>query len=185
MQEWISATVTKADVPAWLQAFAALVALFISVWGVWRTGSVERRRDKLEALGIAVAIYPEIEKLQVSLDDRRQRLQRIRETAANLAGQSVGAQITSTRIEIPLMLERNFDRLFLLGPRAGPICLQTVNVLSQYNSFVDAVAQRTMMLGPKEFAQGLDQLDQHLTFLSDVLIKCESAVKPMHDAIKS
>jgi hypothetical protein len=41
--------------PAWLQAFAAIVALGISVWATWRVGAADRRRDRLQMLGIAVA----------------------------------------------------------------------------------------------------------------------------------
>jgi hypothetical protein len=56
---------------AWLQAFAALVALFISGLAVWRTEGVARRRNRLELRGVAVAIYPEIEMLIISTQNVR------------------------------------------------------------------------------------------------------------------
>lgn len=185
MPDWIGTIIAKVDVPAWLQAFAAVVALAISVWGVLRAGSSERRRDRLEAMGLAVAIYPEIEKLRISLDDRRQRLGEIKTTLANQAGQSVGWNIGSTQIEMPTMIDRNIDRLFMLGAKAGPSCLQLVNVLLQYNALVSEISQRTMVLGPNQWANGLNQLSEHLTLLSVVILKCESDVRPLHDAIKT
>jgi hypothetical protein len=185
MPDWISTIIPRIDVPAWLQAFAAVVALVISVWGVLRAGSSERRRDRLEAMGLAVAIYPEIDKLRISLDDRRQRLRAIKVDLGNQPGQFVGANINSMQIEMPTMFDRNIDRLFMLGAKAGPSCLQLVNVLLQYNTFVNEISQRTMMLGPNQWANGLDQLDEHLTLLSGVIVKCECDVRPLHDAVKT
>lgn len=68
---WIGAILEKQDLPAWLQAFAALVAIVISVWASLRVGAAERRKDALLAQGISVAIYPEILKLEVSVKQAR------------------------------------------------------------------------------------------------------------------
>jgi hypothetical protein len=57
---WLSAVLAKPELASWLQAFAAIVALVISVWATWRVGAAERRRSRLQAHGIAVAIYPEL-----------------------------------------------------------------------------------------------------------------------------
>src|SRR5271165_585247 len=69
------AALAKPDLASWLQAFAAIVALGISVWATWRVGAAERKRDRLQAHGIAVAIYPELLKLQVTVDYIRKGLQ--------------------------------------------------------------------------------------------------------------
>jgi hypothetical protein len=68
LKEWVF---EPAYLPAWLQAAAAIVALAISVWAVWWTGAVARRRDRLEIRGIAVAVYPEIEMLKISTQNVR------------------------------------------------------------------------------------------------------------------
>ena len=53
-----------ANLPAWLQAVAALIALGISVYAVRANGADERKRARLELRGIVVAIYPELSMLE-------------------------------------------------------------------------------------------------------------------------
>lgn len=185
MPSWLSTIDLKNDLPAWLQAFAAVVALAISVWAALRADSSTRRRERLETMGIAVAIYPELEKLRISIDDRHEQLSAIRAALGNQAGQNVGSTISYTQIEMPPMLDRNIDRLYMLGAKAGPSSLQLVNVLLQYNAFVNEISQRVMMLRPNQWLQGLDQIEEHLSLLSGVTAKCESDVRPLHDAIKT
>ncbi len=176
---------SKPDLPAWLQAFAALVALIVSVWAALRAGAVERHRDRLEALGIAVAIYPEILKLEGTLENSRNWLRQIAALDGQLVGQSVMVRIQGAQIPIPPMLERNVDRLFMLGKRAGPSCLQLVNVLLQYNSFVEEIAARTGMLSANQWVEGVSKIEDHLALLKEVITKCEHDVRPLHDTIKT
>jgi len=168
-----------------LQAFAAITALGISVWAALRVGAAERRRYRVQTLSIAVAIYPEILKLEVILKDTSERLGNIVSAhAGKLVGQSVGALIHSQQIAIPPMLERNVDRLFMLGEEAGPSCLELVNVLLQYNEFVEAIAGRSMMMDANQWAEGVHELQEHLRSLEGVLAKCERDVGPLHGTIK-
>jgi hypothetical protein len=110
--------------PAWLQAVAAVVALGISVWAVWWTGATGRRRDRLELRGLAVAVFPEIVMLKTSVQNVRDNLLSIKKRYAGQVGQSVGAVLQlSAPIQVPPMMERNTDKLFLLGEAAGPSCL--------------------------------------------------------------
>jgi hypothetical protein len=83
---------------AWLQAATAIVALCISVWAVWWTGAVARRRDRLELRGLAVAVYPEIVMLKITTQNVRDNLAAMKKRDANLVGQSVSAslQLTAT-----------------------------------------------------------------------------------------
>ena len=48
------------NLPSWLQAFAAVVALFIAVWSTLRADLAERRRDRLQARCIAAAVAPDL-----------------------------------------------------------------------------------------------------------------------------
>lgn len=182
---WTNAVLSKPDLPAWLQAFAALVALFISVWAALRAGAVEKHRDRQEALGVAVAIYPEILKLEVTLENSRNCLRQTAALNGQLVGQSVMARIQGAQIPIPPMLDRNVDRLFMLGKRAGPSCLQLVNVLLQYNALVEEIAARTGMLNANQWAEGISQIEDRLALLRGVVAKCEHDVRPLHDAIKT
>jgi hypothetical protein len=99
------------SLPAWLQAFAALVALGISAWAVVRTGAAERRRDRLKARSIAVAIYPEFLKLQVLIADIPAHLERLKQTE-RVVGQNVAYKVMGAQLEMPAMVERNIDNLY-------------------------------------------------------------------------
>lgn len=171
--------------PAWLQAFAAMVALGISVWATLKATAGDKRRDRLQSRGIAVAIYPEILKLEVTIPSTRDALATLIERNRNLVGQSVAASVQLTgRIEIPPMLDRNIDRLFMLGDIAGPSCLQLVNVLLQYNSLVDEIAARIVSMNVGQWPEAIGHLEQHLTLLDGVVAKYKHEVAPLHDAVK-
>jgi hypothetical protein len=120
--------------PAWLQAGAAIIALGLGVWSVRATGAAQRRRDRLELRGLAVAIYPELLMLPTTIQSVRVRL-------VLLVGQTGAQSFPATmelavHIQLPPMVERNIDKLFLLGDAAGPSCLSVVRVIFQYNETV-------------------------------------------------
>jgi hypothetical protein len=83
---------------AWLQAGAAIVALGISAWSVQRQGATERRRNRQELNTLAVAVYPEIAMLKISIQTVRERITKLKETHAGLVGQSIGATFKRYRI---------------------------------------------------------------------------------------
>jgi len=170
--------------PAWLSGVAAVVALGIGVWSVARTGAVERRRDLLQSRNIGVAIYPALLRLPLEIQNARKDLTAVR-AAQNFPGQSVAASIQgAARIGLPSAIERNIDSLFMLGDLPGAACQQLVTVIEQHNDMVDAIAQRMMVMGPGQWAEGVDHLQNSLTLLDQVVAKCESEVKVIHDAVK-
>jgi hypothetical protein len=176
--------VTKPELLAYLQAFTAIVALGISVWAVLRNTSATRRRDRLELNGLAVSIYPELLMLPTLIQNVRDGLKRLKARYGSLVGQSVAASFELTaQISIPPMLERNVDKLFLLGPLGGPTCLQLYRLLLQYNSTVSAVAQHLVLLNSDQWKDAVDQLEQHLTLLENVVATCAHHVAPIHDTI--
>jgi hypothetical protein len=183
--DWLKAVMSSPDLPAWLQAFTALVALYISVWAVLRAGAAERQRDRLQAFGIAVAIYPEILQLEVTLNNTRDHFDLLVEAhSGKLVGQSIAATICNGQISIPPMLDRNVDRLFMLGERAGPSCLHVVNVLIEYNALVAGIAARAVMLNAQEWEDEIDCLRQKLRLLDGAISKCKHEVAPLHRAPK-
>ena len=82
------------------------------------------------------------------------------------------------------MLDRNVDRLFMLGDIAGPACLQLVNMILQYNTLADAIASRMMIMNAAQWPEAVSHLEEHLTLLDGVVAKCIHEVQPIHDAIK-
>jgi hypothetical protein len=176
---------TLQNLPSWLQAFAALVALVISVFALLRGSAVDRRRERLHSRGIAVAVYPEIVKLETLIQSARDGLRALKTNPHHVVGQSAAANLQGVgRVEIPPMLERNIDRLFMLGDAAGPSCLSLVTALLQYNALVDAISARLVMMNAEQWPQALGHMEDHLTLLDGVVAKCKIAVGPIHDTVK-
>ena len=171
--------------PAWLSGVAAIVALCISVWAVARTGAVERRRDILQARGIAVAVYPEILKLPTTIQQAREYLKAAASSNPGFAGQMIAASLqAASTIALPSMLERNIDRLFLLGDTAGPACLQLVAIIEQHNDLAADIASRAVMMRPEQWPEAYGHLRDSLDLLAAVIAKCEHELAPIHDSIK-
>jgi hypothetical protein len=186
MMELLHNWVLKPEyLPAWLQAGAAIVALAISAWAVWWTGAAARRRDRLELRGLAVAIYPEILMLKASTHQVRDGIAEMKTRYGTLVGQSVAASLQLTAsIPIPPMMERNIDKLFLLGDLAGPSCLHLIRFLLQYNATVEGIVSRVATLNAEQWIEAVGHLEKHLTLFDDVIDKCEHEVRPIHDSIK-
>ncbi len=178
-EQWLS----NEALAAWLQAFAAAIALIISVWAVLRTGAVERRKDKLRARAIAVAIYPEVLNLESVVNWMQSYLNDLRKIDSAV-GQSVAANVSNAHITMPAMIERNIDNLYLLGEPAGPTALQLVNLLGQYNSLVVDVSQRMMAMNAEQWKPSIGRLDAALDALAGTLRKAADDIRPIHDAVK-
>jgi hypothetical protein len=167
---------------AWLQAVAAIVALGISAWSVQRQGAAERRRYRQEMDTLAVAVYPEIAMLKITIQTVRERITKLKETNAGLTGQSIGATFqAASYIPIPPMLERNIDKLFILGDVAGPTCIQLSRLIIQYNATVETITQRILTLNADQWITAIQQVYEHLALLDKVVDKADHEVRPIHD----
>jgi len=175
------------NLPSWLQAFAALVAIVISVLAFVRGSAAERRRDHLQSRGIAVAVYPELLKLETVVQSARENVDMLQESGRErgLVGQSVAYDLQRiARVESPPMLERNIDRLFMLGKVAGPRCLELMSVLQQHNDLVDQIAARVAVMNSEQWLEEVGHIDGHFNVLDRVISKCKDEVKPIQDAAK-
>jgi hypothetical protein len=182
LQNWV---LKPEYLPAWLQAGVAVIALAISGWAVWWTGAAARRRDCLELRGLAVAVYPEIVMLKASIRQVRDGIAELKTRYGNLVGQSAAASLQlMASIPIPPMMERNIDKLFLLGGLAGPSCLHLVRLLQQYDATVEGIVSRVAMLNAEQWVEAVGHLEKHITLLDSVIDKCEHEVRPIHDSIK-
>lgn len=168
--------------PAWLQAGAAVIALGLGVWSVRASSASQRQHDRLEVRGLAVAIYPELCMLPTMIQNVHDGLGKL---PIQDGDQSFPAslQLTAT-LQLTPMLERNIDKLFLLGEVAGPSCLQLVRLLLQYNAFIETVATSSLMMSAAQRREALTHINEHLTLLDQVVTKSEHEVRPVHDSVK-
>ena len=180
---FLNAWILKPEyLPAWLQAVAAIVALGLGVWSVRASGSAQRRHDLLELRGLAVAIYPELCMLPTIVQNVRDGLARLR---THDGDQSFPASVQLTApIQMPPMLERYIDKLFLLGDIGGPSCLHLVRLIMQYNSTVQNIAGATLMMSATQRQEALSNIAAHLSLIGQVIEKCEHEVRPIHDSVR-
>ena len=177
----MSMTSMTADLPSWLQSFAAIVALFIAVWGTLRADKAIKRRERLQARCIATAIFPDFLVIEVCVERSRKFLETLTATAENYVGQSVSASVQGVQIELPAMLMRNVDSLYMLGEPAGPTCLQLVSVVLQYNDLVQTAAAQIATMNKGEWADHLGALGGHLKAIQILITQAQAEVAPAHD----
>ena len=101
-------------------------------------------KDRLQARGIAVAIYADILELEVTIEKTRMRVGEIaRSFSDRLPGQNIAARVQEAgSIEMPRMLNSNIDLLFMLREPAGSACIQLVTLLFQYDALVRDITSR-------------------------------------------
>lgn len=139
----------------------------------------------MELRGLAVAIYPEIQMLKVRVAQVRDGVADSKKRYGQLFGQNIAWDLRSiTSITVPPMLERNTDKLFLLGEVAGPSCIQLVRFVAQYDEFAERLVAHIVTLNAEQWQETIDQLDEHLALLDGVIDKCEMEVRPIHNSIK-
>jgi hypothetical protein len=138
------------------------------------------RKDRLQARGIAVAIYSDILELKIIIEKSRTRIIEItRSFSGELPGQNISALVQEVgSIEMPRMLNSNIDLLFMLSEPAGPACLQLVSLLFQYDALVKDITSRIVTRNADEWAEkDIRHLEEHLTSLEEVVTKCKNEVQ--------
>ncbi len=140
------------------------------------------RKDRLQARGIAVAIYSDILELIIIIEKSRSRINEItRSFSGRLHGQNITALVQEVgSIEMPRMLNSNIDLLYMLGEPAGTSCLQLVSFVFQYDALVRDIASRIVTQGANEWAEtDVRHLDEELTSLGQLVTKCKDEVQPI------
>jgi len=166
--------------PAWLQAFSAIIALGISVWSVVWTGSITRRRNRLEIRGLASAIYPEMDTLKKETRRVRDVIVQIHKQDSHLVGSAIagGLQIFA-HISFPPMLERNIDKLFILGDDAGVCCLQLVRLIFEHQAKVADIASRIVTMNQGQWPAVVDDLQKQLDLLDKSIEACTYKIQKL------
>jgi len=165
-----------------VQAVATVLALYLGVWAPRRAEQIAQRKERLQARCIAVAIEPDLQYLEVKLDNARGML----EVQSKIPGQvnAIGFSnlLRSVQLEIPPMLDRNVDQLYLLGESAGPTVLQLVTVALQYNAMIEVASSRCLNeahVSPRVHA---NHLLGHITLMDKLIGEAGKEIKPIHDS---
>jgi hypothetical protein len=121
------------DISSWLQAFAAFVALGISATAILRTEAASRRRDKLRAKSIAMAITPDLLEIEEKMN-HVERFVKHDNNPRNPLALVLPKEAEKFEIAVPPMLSRNIDRLHWLGEPTGPTVLRLVSTIYAFNA---------------------------------------------------
>jgi hypothetical protein len=101
----------------------------------------DARKDRLQARCIAVGIAPELGALRVAHESSVRMIDAVADLDQSTS-MMAHKFLSDGCIEIPPILARNIDHLYLLGEPAGPTILQLVSVTLQYNHMLETLAQR-------------------------------------------
>ena len=138
------------------------------------------RTKRLEARGIAVAVDLGFLTLESDIQRARDGLSHLKSVNRFNIGQIMMAQVqVVSRIESPPILERNIDRLFMLGDHAGPLCLQLVHMLYEHDVLTSASVSRMGPMGPEEWHAEVDKVNLNLVELNEKVAACKRAVQPL------
>jgi hypothetical protein len=140
-------------------------------------------KDRLQARGIAVAIYPDIINLEIAVKNAQVRLSAfIEQYAGQLVGQNVSDDLQSiSGLFLPQAIDRNYDMLFLLGDKAGVSCLTLVSMLYEHFAFVNETAASIALLHADEWPRLAHQLEHRVTLFDNVIAQCKRELEPIRD----
>jgi hypothetical protein len=138
------------------------------------------RTKRLQAKGIAVAVDLGLSTLETDIQRARDNLIRLKTDVSDNAGQTIMARVQEiAKIQPPPILERNVDKLYMLGEPAGPLCLRLIHMLFEQDMQTVASVSSMGPMSRYEWPPVVDELERSLAGLSDKVAECERAVQPI------
>lgn len=125
----------------------AIVAAGIGATAAYRVGNIQvaaaKQKDRLQARCLAVAVLPELLTLRVLHERATKIISEVWPKAKREGWGTSGtvASILDAQIQMPPLLNRTVDQLFLLE-EAGPTLLQLITVVLQYDDMIRTLAQQ-------------------------------------------
>jgi hypothetical protein len=164
-----------------LALLAGIIAYFGAMRAADRQVTALRRRDRLQARGIAVAVYPELMEIQVALDRTRNILSNNFPAVSGGIKLSILQVVQSAKIDLPAMLARNADNFYVVEPGAASL-FQIVSYILQYNDLIDTLAKQ-IDENPGRFdaAKHHHDLSGHLTMIGKAVADARQELAPIHD----
>jgi hypothetical protein len=140
-----------------------------------------KRKDRLQARCIAVAIVPELLDLKVQHERAVKIISEELPKVVRAAIADIVPVIISVRIAIPPLLNRSVDQLYLID-EAGPTLLQLISVTLQFNDLVQTLAehilQRVVEFDPVEHQK---DLSGQLRVIGQDIADAERLITPIHN----
>jgi hypothetical protein len=167
----------------------AIVAALIGAGAAYYVGHTQiaaaKRKDRLQARCIAVAISPELLQLKVRYERARKiiadEFPKAKAQRPGIMTDAVVALILDARIEIPPLLSRSVDQLYILD-EAGPTLLQLISVILQYNNLIETIAsqirQHVDSFNPSQHQK---DVAGHLRVIGQNIAEGERLIAPLHD----
>jgi hypothetical protein len=143
------------------------------------------RKDRLQARVIAVGISPELLQLERAHGKAQQVIRHLPASISDFAiGRKIAESIREARIEIPPILSRIVDQLYILGEPAGPTVLQLVSGTLQFNHLIEKLMQQVSE-NPNSFGPPKHQKDlsAQLRLIGHLIAEAQQEIEPLHDEI--
>ena len=179
---WIEAK----DLPAWLQAAAALIALGLSSWAVLATkrAAVDARLAdvedaRLRAKIVAAAIVTDLEIIQGDIDRLKAKFMYPFDLEQILRD-SDAEQIAEAGIKLPPMIERSLPRLHWLGESAGEIMVILVANILGLDRLLGQMDANLKRQGIGRIMEWINVISPHIELLGTTLSKAKHDVGLVH-----
>lgn len=161
-----------------MQAFAAIVALAISVWSVRLSLAENRNRDRIE-IGVLTEIMDQAcRNFAITIKGKQKLLQKLDTLPTDLSLQKIATN------PIPWLLDRHSIRLFILGDMAGRLSSQLLQHVLNYNSAVGDFSA-TQSMSAFDWQKIRAHLCERLTSLTNEVDHCQNIIVPLRNAYRS
>jgi hypothetical protein len=143
------------------------------------------RKDRLQARCIAVGISPELLQLEAAHGRAQQAVSQF----ATLSGRNTAqiiAEIQDAKIQMPPVLSRVIDQVYILGEPTGSTVLQMISVIHQFNYMIDRIRYQILQ-NPNYFNPAAHQqhLSGQLTLIGQLIPMAQNETAPLHDEATS
>ena len=159
--------------------FIAYAALAISTAAIAVPVIRDRRGANNRAIGMAVAILPDLLFIEISLERGQGVVSMPMEELAGPSSVTSNA-IRRAIIPPPTMLDRLGTELWRIGGDAGVSCSQLLAVLHQWNTLLSHVANRVDERGKEQLSANMRDLKYTLKALEIALADAKKGVEAIH-----
>ena len=167
-----------------LQAFAAVVALVLSIYVPYRLDAKARLRSdeeqRLQVHALILAIFPELAEVDANFRVLEEKWEGIRCTT--LRGPEAIPTLKTFLLDVPPILDSSHKQLYLLGEREGKTLAQLLALAWQYNRLIGQLQQKLESSSQEiDMTKAFGVVAEHLKKIKPLLETAIGQLKPIHD----